>query len=219
MRRVFPVGAPVTAVSSAPGATSLYVIGLDNEGLGGGKVYTKFFPDAAHPGDWSDWLELRDRDPSVRRVFPVGAPVTAVSSAPGATSLYVIGLDNEGLGGGKVYTKFFPDAAHPGDWSDWFQLGGNVFPVGAQVTALSTAPGDQPLCGRARRSGVEQLFSERRSSGMVGLVCARTEHVPAARDNGRSEHRTWRDESLRGRIGRSSVEHVLRHLTRCAAGY
>ena len=147
----FPARAPVTAVSTARGATSLYVIGLDNEGLGGGKVYTKFFPDAAHPGDWSDWLELRDRDPSVRRVFPVGAPVTAVSSAPGATSLYVIGLDNEGLGGGKVYTKFFPDAAHPGDWSDWLELRDRdpsvrrVFPVGAPVTAVSSAPGATSL--------------------------------------------------------------------------
>jgi hypothetical protein len=145
VRRVFPVGAPVAAVSAAPGATSLYVVGLDNEGLGGGKIYSKFFPDGAHPGDWSDWLELRDRDPSVRRVFPVGAPVTAVSTARGATSLYVVGLDNEGLGGGKVYSKFFPDPTHPNDWSDWFPLGSNVFPVGAPVTALSMAPGATSL--------------------------------------------------------------------------
>ena len=143
---VFPVGAPVTALSTARHATSLYVVGFDNEGLGGGKVFTKFFPDPKHPGQWSDWLALEDRDPSVRRVFPVGATVAALSTAPHATSLYVVGLDNEGLGGGKVFTKFFPDPKHPGQWSDWLALEDRdpsvrrVFPVGATVAALSTAP-------------------------------------------------------------------------------
>jgi hypothetical protein len=101
-------------------------------------------PDA-HPGDWSDWLELRDRDPGVRRVFPVGAPVAALSTGPNATNLFVVGLDNEGKGGGRVYSKFFPDPVHPRDWSDWFPLGDNVFPVGAPVTALSLAPGASSL--------------------------------------------------------------------------
>jgi hypothetical protein len=80
--KVFRVGALVTALSGAPGAASLFLVGLDNEGLGGGKVFTKFFPDPTRPGQWSDWLALEDRDPSARRVFPVGALVTALSGAP-----------------------------------------------------------------------------------------------------------------------------------------
>src|SRR5262249_15183449 len=114
-----------TAISAGPGAIRMNVIGLDNEGLGGGKVFNKFFPEAASGGGWSDWLALEDNNPSVRRVWPVGAPVTALSTGGGAPSLYVIGLSNEGLGGGKVFTKFFPDAAHGGGWSDWLALEDN----------------------------------------------------------------------------------------------
>jgi hypothetical protein len=77
--------------------------------------------------------------------FPPSAPVTALSPAPGPTSLYVIGLDNEGLGRGKVHTKFFPDQAHGGQWSDWFPLGDNI--VATDGTARSPANRLPPVSG------------------------------------------------------------------------
>jgi Domain of unknown function (DUF1929) len=48
-------------------------------------------------------------------VFEVGSTVTAISTRPGATSLYVVGLD-EGKGGGRVWSKFFPDPDNPNQW-------------------------------------------------------------------------------------------------------
>ena len=31
--------------------------------------------------------------------------------------------------GSQVWTRFFPDPNRPGQWSDWFALGPNVFPL------------------------------------------------------------------------------------------
>jgi hypothetical protein len=47
--------------------------------------------------------------------------ITALSTGPGATSLYVV---RSKLGdANKVWTKFFPDSDNPGKWTDWFDLG------------------------------------------------------------------------------------------------
>lgn len=136
---IFPVGAPIAALSLSRGATSLYLVGFDNEGLGGGHVWTKFFPDPQRGGGWSDWLALGSE------VFPVGAPVTAISTVEGGTSLYVVGLDNERRGGGRVWTKAFPDANNPNDWGPWRPIGENVFPPGARVSAISLSHGATSL--------------------------------------------------------------------------
>ena len=65
-----------------------------------------------------------------------------MSTGPGATSLYVTGLD------GRVWSKFFPDPARPGNWSPWFPLDKNIFskPGGAGAgRALAAAqPASQP---------------------------------------------------------------------------
>ena len=104
---VFRPGSTVTALSLTEGATSLYGIGLD------GRVWSNFFP--ASNNQWSGWFALGDN------VFPKEAAVTAVSTHIGGTSLYVIGLD-EGQGGGRVWSKFFPDSNNPSQWSGWFRL-------------------------------------------------------------------------------------------------
>jgi hypothetical protein len=116
---VFPEGSRVTALSTREGGTSLYLLGLDR------KVWTNFFPAADGSARWNGWFALGDN------VFPAASTVTALSTVPGGTSLYIVGLD------GKVWTNFFPAADGP-RWSGWFPLGDNVFPVPSTVTALST---------------------------------------------------------------------------------
>jgi DUF1680 family protein len=129
---VFPTPSPVTAISTTSGGTSLYVVGLDNEGHGGGQVWSKFFPDPDYPIQWTGWFTLGNN------VFRPTSTVTALSTSPGATSLYVMGLD------GQVWTNFFPSQT-PGQWSGWMPLGPNTFPKESTVTALSTAPGETSL--------------------------------------------------------------------------
>jgi hypothetical protein len=184
---VFPADAVVTAVSTRPGGTSLFVVGLDNEGRGGGRVWSTFFPDARN--QWSGWFALGDNVfrpgsrisalslgegrtslyvvgldgrvwsnffprpdgrpewsgwfPIGANVFPADAVVTAVSTRPGGTSLFVVGLDNEGRGGGRVWSAFFPDARS--QWSAWFALGDNVFRPGSSISALSLGEGQTSL--------------------------------------------------------------------------
>lgn len=187
----FPLGADIAAVSPRPGATSLFIVGLDNEGRGGGQVWSAFFPDPRSPGHWSPWFAIGENvfrpgasltalslsggstslyvigldgrvwsnffpRPDGRRewfgwfpigpnVFPPDATVTAVSTRSGETSLFVVGLDNVGRGGGRVWSAFFPDAERPGEWSPWFPLGDNVFRPGARVAALSLSAGATSL--------------------------------------------------------------------------
>jgi DUF1680 family protein len=124
---VFPAGAEVTALSTAPGGTSLYVLGFDRQ------VWSRFFPDADHPGQWSPWFPLGPN------VFPAGSRIVALSTVPNGTSLYVLGLD------GQIWSRFFPDGEHPGQWSPWFPLGPNVFPPESSPTAVSTMSGGTSL--------------------------------------------------------------------------
>jgi hypothetical protein len=123
----FPENAAITALSTGPGATTLYVVGKD------GQVWSTFFPDAGNPGHWSGWFALGPN------TFPENATTTALSTGPGATSLYVVGKD------GQVWSNFFPAAGNPGHWSGWFALGPNSFPENATITALSTGPGATAL--------------------------------------------------------------------------
>jgi hypothetical protein len=123
---VFCTSSPVTALSTAPGGTSLYLVGFDTQ------VWTRFFPDPVRRNQWSSWFPLGPN------VFPAGSPVTALSTISGGTSLYVIGFD------GQVWSRFFP-GPRPGQWSSWFPLGPNLFPAGSPVTALSTIPGGTSL--------------------------------------------------------------------------
>jgi hypothetical protein len=124
---VFPERATVTVLSTQPGGTSLYVIGLD------GKVWTNFFPAADGSHRWNGWFALG------ANVFPATSTVTAVSTRPGGTSLYVVGFD------GKVWTSFFPAPDGSPAWSSWFPIDDNLFADGANVNALSAAPGATSL--------------------------------------------------------------------------
>ena len=117
----------MTALSTGAGATSLFVLGFDN------RIWSRYYPDAAHPGQWSDWFPLG------LGAFPQGTPITAVSTNPGAISIYAISFDN------VVWSTYYPDASNPGNWSAWFPLGPNTFPQGTPVTALSLSPGATSL--------------------------------------------------------------------------
>jgi hypothetical protein len=98
---------------SDEGAVSLFMPGLD------GKVWSAFWPAKAGSTEWSDWF------PIGKNTFVPGAPVTAVRtrSDEGAVSLFMPGLD------GKVWSAFWPAKAGSTEWSDWFPIGKNTFPV------------------------------------------------------------------------------------------
>jgi hypothetical protein len=131
---VFPSGSVVTALSNrGQGSTSLYVIGLD------GHVWTNFFPDINNNPQWNGWSNSALGGDI--HTFPQGSKVTALSLSGGATSLYVLDSD------GKVWSKYFPDPRRPGQWADWFSLGPDTltFPQGSTITALSTVPGGTSL--------------------------------------------------------------------------
>jgi hypothetical protein len=118
---VFPMGAPVAAVSRRPNQLDLFVTGSD------GKVYTSWWsPESGWSGIDNNWRPLGG-------VFPAGAPVTAVSRAPNQLDLFLTGND------GKVYTSWWsPESGWSGIENNWRPLGG-VFPAGAPVTAVSRA--------------------------------------------------------------------------------
>jgi hypothetical protein len=130
---VFPPASKISAVSSTPRGTQIFVLGFDN------KVWTTFFdPQNLGPmsGGWVPWFPMGDN------VFPPHSAVAVVSSTPRGTQVFVPGFDN------KVWTRFFdPQNIGPpsrAGWSDWFPLGGNVFPPGSELTALtSTQRGSQ----------------------------------------------------------------------------
>ena len=110
-------GSTVTALSTQPGGTSLYVVGLD-EGHGGGRVWSNYFPSSNN--QWSGWFPLGDN------VFPSGSVVTALSTQPGGTSLYVVGLD------GQVWSNYFPSSNN--QWSGWFSVG--IEPVHPEIGVI-----------------------------------------------------------------------------------
>lgn len=87
-----------------------------------------------------DWSGLGDRWRNIGGVFPAGAPVAALARQPGILDLFVVGND------GRVYTSSWVEGVT--DWSGlgsrWRNIGG-VFPVGAQVAAVSRKPGQLDL--------------------------------------------------------------------------
>src|SRR4030095_8381094 len=85
----FPEASKVTALVCRPNEQSLYVLGFDL------KVSTNFLPAADGTARWNGWFPLGDN------VFPDRSRVSALSTVPGGTSLYLLGLDR------KVGTNFF----------------------------------------------------------------------------------------------------------------
>ncbi len=117
----------VTALSTRPGGASLFMVDKDEQ------VRSRFFPDPTKSGQWTDWFPLGSN------TFPKEAVITSLSTRPGGTSLFVV--DKDGL----VWSRFFPDAQKGGQWSDWFPLGPNTFPVGSTISAISTKEGGTSL--------------------------------------------------------------------------
>lgn len=119
---VFPVAAPLAVLSRNPNQMDVFVTGND------GHVYTSWYIDG------SDWSGLGDKWLDIGGVFPVGAPLAAVSRHPNQMDVFVTGND------GHVYNSFFLDG---GAWSGvgdkWRDIGG-VFQPAAPVAAISRNP-------------------------------------------------------------------------------
>jgi hypothetical protein len=123
----FPRPGAVSVVSTRPGGVSLFILGFD------GRVWSKFFdPQNLGPaelGGWSPWFPV-----ATPNTFPTPSAVTAMSSRPGGTSLFVVGTD------GKVWSAFFNSAnlgpANLGGWQGWFPIGTKTFPTTDEIRCV-----------------------------------------------------------------------------------
>lgn len=111
-------GTHVTALSTMENGTSLYVHGLDNA------VWTRWFDPRDPKQDWSPWISLGGN-------MKPGTEVTAISTVPGGTTLFIVGPE------GDVQTQYFDPMG--GKWSGWYSLGGAVRD-NSNITAISTLP-------------------------------------------------------------------------------
>jgi len=112
----------MTAISTVPASSSLFAIKRDR------KVWSQYYDPRVENPAWSGWFELGGS------VAPETTSIAAVSSLPGATSLFVVGLD------GRIWSKYFDPRIADANWSDWFSLGDNTFPQTSMVTAISGVP-------------------------------------------------------------------------------
>jgi hypothetical protein len=132
---IFPVGAPVTAVSRNPGQLDLFVCGND------GRVYTSWWSQG------QDWSGVNDNWRSIGGFFPPGAKVAAVARTPDNLDLFICGND------GRVYTSWWSQGQ---DWSgvndNWRSIGG-FFPPGAPLSAVARTGNNLDLfiCGNDGR--------------------------------------------------------------------
>jgi hypothetical protein len=123
---VFHPSVRVTAISTVPRGTSLFVGGID------GRVWSTFF-DPDHPGPperrgWRPWFPIKEN------TFPVGTPIGAASTVQGGVNLFTGGRD------GQVWSTFFDPQQPSPAWVDWFPIGPNVFPTGSSIAAVSPRP-------------------------------------------------------------------------------
>jgi hypothetical protein len=86
---IFPVGAPITAVSRNPGQLDLFVCGND------GRVYTSWWSQG------QDWSGVNDNWRPIGGFFPAGARVAVVARTPDNLDLFICGND------GRVYTSWW----------------------------------------------------------------------------------------------------------------
>ncbi len=116
---IFPAGAPVTAVSRAPGNLDLFIVGND------GRVYTSWWSAGA------DWSGINDDWRPIGGFFRPGSRITAVARTGNNLDLFITGYD------GRVYSSWWSAGV---DWSgindNWRSLGG-FFPPGAPVAAAA----------------------------------------------------------------------------------
>ena len=87
--------------------------------------------------------------------------MTALSTVPGGTSLYVLGLD------GKVWSNFFPPPDRPTEWDGWWPLCVSALPL-----LVARAPGDtahRVLSGQPAKSALIGTGT-RITSGPAGRI-------------------------------------------------
>jgi Astacin (Peptidase family M12A) len=149
----FAGGSVISAVSSTPRGTQIFVLGTDS------RVWTTFF-DPQNPGPmsggWANWFPLGGN------TFPARSPITAITSTPRGTQIFVLGDD------GKVWTAFFdPQNLGPmsGGWSNWFPLGTNTFPAGSIVGAVSSTPRGSQIFVVGGDGGVWTTFFDPQNPG------------------------------------------------------
>ena len=110
-----PMGPPLSVIHprSDEGAVSLYIVGTD------GQVWSNFWPAGPGSNQFGGWFPIGPN------TFPQGRSISVIHprSDEGAVSLYIIGLD------GKVWSNFWPSAAGSIQWSGWFPVGNNNFPI------------------------------------------------------------------------------------------
>jgi hypothetical protein len=109
-------GTHVTALSTMENGTSLYMHGLDHA------VWTRWFDPRDPKQEWSPWVSLGGN-------MKPGTEVTAISTVPGGTTLFIVGPD------GDVLTQYFDPVGSK--WSGWYSLGG-VARNNSSITAIST---------------------------------------------------------------------------------
>jgi hypothetical protein len=124
---IFPVGAPVSAITKSPNSIDLFITGND------GRVYTSWWYEG------NDWSGVNDTWRNIGGIFPVHAPVSAITKSSNSIDLFITGND------GRVYTSWWYEGT---DWSGlddhWRSIGG-IFPAGAPVHPTSRNPGNLDL--------------------------------------------------------------------------
>ncbi|MQB02063.1 MAG: DUF1929 domain-containing protein, partial [Actinobacteria bacterium] len=123
--RIVGESASIAAISTVPGETSLFVLGLD------GRVWSNGFTPGPGITDWGGWRPIGDN------TFPDHASISAISTTPRGSSIFVIGGD------GFVWSNAYEPQSE--GWGGWRRIGDKTFHQAAAVTALSTVPGGTSL--------------------------------------------------------------------------
>lgn len=110
-------GSLVSAAAMGPDHLDVFVAGLD------GHVWTAAWGPQTN-WEWAGWWQIYDLQ------VPVGAPVSAVSRAPGWLDIFVVGAD------GGIYSAAY-NTSFSDWWHGWWQIQQGKARPGSQVAALS----------------------------------------------------------------------------------
>ncbi len=116
-----PVGAPISAVSRAPGWIDIFVVGID------GGIYSAAYNENFSDG-WHGWWNIQQG-----KTRP-GSHVTALSRDSNSLDIFVVGEDN------RVWTAWWRGQ----EWKGWGYIGDENFRVapGTQVSAVAKGKDD-----------------------------------------------------------------------------
>ena len=154
-----PATSALTAVSSAPGRSDVFLVGSD------GGVYTA--SRATGSGPWSDWSRVGGASDAV----PVLSVVTDVSAELGRIDLFVVAMD------GGVYTS--SRIGNTSAWADWSSVGSLPVPIPLKstVTPVSSQAARVDLFVVANDGGI---YTTSRTAG--GAAWAGWSRIGAAGD-------------------------------------